>query len=498
MTNQNWNKLNDQEFEKALEISLSPKTPDEEIVKSVTPWRKAMTMALLGLAFSTLTPAIFFLNYILPAIGIVLSLLGFRKLRRESKEFFACYILSIIKAVSCVFNLFMCSTIYASGDYGTTIGNINLGISLTCSFATFIFLTLAIKKTQLKANLPVKIKGPVTMIILYAVLFIWAVLELEIPLLMYGVIALYIAVFVNLFRILKDIDTAGYAIESAPVRIPDSIVAVLLVLITAASMVCGYLFFHSYKMDWKEQSPNQHSEVSEIKENLLSLGFPERVLNDMSADDIEKCQNTSKVFSQTEEWSVNESFDDLGFEINPDDPDTKDIRLTHVLLKIDEERNEWRFIHHFEWINGDDFYGTEAIQIWGEHGSNWVDPNSYIGRVLYTENGKNYASDFFAYAGEHYKDETPILGGAKNDVFAKFSFPEGNLRQRGYVSYVGDSQGDTFTGSWINYNHQKTWIQFPVTSAAKSRQKDATVANGAYIMIMDIFSFFTDTEEFHE
>ncbi len=497
MNNQDFKNLSDRELENALTLSLSDKTPIEEITNSVTPWKKAMTMSLLGLAFSTLTPEIFYLNYILPAIGIILALLGFRKLKRESKDFFVCYILSIIKAISCVFSLFLRSTIYESGDYGTTIGNINLGISLTCSFLTFIFLTRAIKKAQLKANLPVKIKGAVTMIILYAVLFIWAILQLEIPLLIYGIIVIYIAVFINLYRVLKDIDTAGYAIEAAPVKISDGLLTLLLVLITVSSMVCGYLFFHSYKMDWKEQSPDQHSEVSEIKEDLLSKGFPERVLNDMKAEDIAACKDAGKVYSETEEYSVDESLDLLGFTINSDNPDTKEIRFTHVMIALNEERNTWMCLDHFEWLNGDNFYGTEAIQIWSEHGSNWTDYDSYSGRVLYDEKGKTYSSPYFSYINESYINEHPILGGAESDVFAKFSFPPGNLNQRGYVCYIGDEKATDLTGSWINYNHQKTFLQYPVKSAAKSRQTDSAVANGAFILILDAFSFFSDTEQFN-
>lgn len=497
MSKQDWNSLNEQEFDKALEISLSPKTPDEEIVKQVTPWRKSVTMALLGIAFTTLTPEIFYLNYILPAIGIILGVLGFRKLRRESKEFKACYILSIFKTVVYIFDFSRLSTVYNSGDYDNAFMYFISVPSIIASFLIFIFFTLAIRNAQLKADLPVKIKSSAAMIILYIILLIWAILTVEIPILGWAVIISYIVILINIYRILKDIDTAGYAIESAPVKIPDGVAAVLIVLVTVAGIVCGYLFFHSYDMQWQEFSQSEHSEVEEIKENLLSMGFPERVLNDMSAEDIEMCGDAVKVFSEVEEWSVDESLDILGFEVNSDNPETMEIRFTHVLLKIDEERNEWRYIHNFEWINGDNFYGTEAIQIWCNYSTEWVDPNSYVGRVLYTENGKDYAAPFFSYVQDNFRNTSAVFANInQSDVFAKFSFPEGNLNQRGYVSYVGSPNGDTLTGSWINYNHQKTWMQFPVTSAAKSRQKILTSHNGAFVMFDDVFLFHTDTESF--
>lgn len=496
MSNKDLKNLNENELEKALEITLSEKTPSEEIVKSVTPWRKAMTMALLGIAFTLLTPNLFYLNYILPAIGIPLLFFGFRRLRNDSKEFKACYIISTVKVFCCIFNLFYNSTIYASGDCGSAADIALLCLSLLCSLTLIIALTLAIRKTQLKADLPVKLKGPVAMIILYIVLLILALLGMAVPIIGWVIIISYIAILVNLHKVIKSIDTAGYVIESAPSKALDKVIGIFLLVVTVASIACGYLFFHDYDMQWKEFSQSEHAEVSEIKENLKNLGFPEKVLNDMSAEDIEACKNAVNVYSESEEWSVDESIDILGFKVNPDDPETNEIRFTHVVVLLDKERNEFRYIHYFEWINGDDFYGTEAIQIWHNYGAEWIDYDSFIGKVLYTENGRTFASPYYSFGNESYENDDAILGGLYTEAFARFSFPSGNLKQRGYVSYVGGPNSKTFTGSWINYNHQKTWLQYPVTSAAISRQKDLSYDNGAFIVVDDIFLFHTETKEF--
>ena len=52
-----------------------------------TPWRKSMGHVLLGMALCTLTLRFLWLDYLLPAIGMVLSLWGFRALRQENKWF---------------------------------------------------------------------------------------------------------------------------------------------------------------------------------------------------------------------------------------------------------------------------------------------------------------------------------------------------------------------------------------------------------------------------
>ena len=80
------NFLNDEKFDAMLQSGL-PELPPEDIVQEVTPWHKAIYRALIGIAFNTFTLNFLGLNYILPAIASILSLLGFRSLRRENRWF---------------------------------------------------------------------------------------------------------------------------------------------------------------------------------------------------------------------------------------------------------------------------------------------------------------------------------------------------------------------------------------------------------------------------
>lgn len=498
MNKDNLNILSEKEFDDILKNTLNAKPPNEDIAKSITPWKKAFNTAILGMALSSLVPNILLMNYILPVIGTLLSIAGFRILRQENKHFRACYILSAVKAVMAVLNCIFSATVYSTVEVNHPLGK-TLGFAgFAATFLIFIFFTLAIRQTQIKANIPVNIRNPVAMIFLYLVIGLLSLLQYNGIIIGWSVIIGYIVIAVNFFRIPKTLDSAGYVIKSAPVRVHMAFISVFVTLCVVAGVVCGYMFFHNFPMKWEETPTQEPTEITEIKEHLLSLGFPERVLDDMSEDDISACKNATKVFYETEEQSVDEEIDFLG--INPDDPETKEIRFTHILIKDNCPHEQWRLIHHFEWINGDDFYGTEAIQIWSQYAKYkaLVNRNSYSGRVLYTENGKNYASPFYSFTTESYKYDLVVFDkSTQTDMFANFSFPAGNLKQRGYVSYSFYLNSDTSTGSWINYNHQKTWMQFPVVSAAESRRKDSTVSNGAFIMILDAFTFFTDTEEFN-
>ena len=77
-----------------------PDLPPEEIVRSVTPWRRAMDRVLTGSALRAVTLSLFGLQYLLPALGTLLLLLGYRALRRENRWFRACFVLAAAETAS--------------------------------------------------------------------------------------------------------------------------------------------------------------------------------------------------------------------------------------------------------------------------------------------------------------------------------------------------------------------------------------------------------------
>lgn len=77
--------LNEKAFEAALQASVPERLPDK-VAAAVTPWKRAMGRVLAGTALIALRTNLWGLNYLLPGIGLVLMLLGFRLLRREEIE----------------------------------------------------------------------------------------------------------------------------------------------------------------------------------------------------------------------------------------------------------------------------------------------------------------------------------------------------------------------------------------------------------------------------
>ena len=83
--------MNDRRFDALLTEALPE--PPSEIINSITPWQRALRMILIGLGMTSVTLNFLCLQYLLPAIGMLLLLLGFRRLRKENEWFTACFAL---------------------------------------------------------------------------------------------------------------------------------------------------------------------------------------------------------------------------------------------------------------------------------------------------------------------------------------------------------------------------------------------------------------------
>ena len=113
MDDRKWGDLSEGEFDALLGAGLQD-LPPEEVVEEVTPWKRAMNRVLAGMALSTVTLNFWLLDTILPAIGVVLMLLGFRSLRFENRWFGSCFVLTLLRAVHFFLLLILNTTIWVS------------------------------------------------------------------------------------------------------------------------------------------------------------------------------------------------------------------------------------------------------------------------------------------------------------------------------------------------------------------------------------------------
>lgn len=431
---------------------------------------QALTRVLIGMTLTGLTLNVLCLNYILPAIGMVFLLVGLRALRRENAGFKGGYVIAILRTFYITVWMILDTTIYADVLTGTTAAVVLTLFNLVIVLAQVVCLWSGLKALRQKAGFGAKCGAA-------AALIVWNVVLCALGLIRWSgwitgiiMIVLYIIIMRRLFVLAGELDDAGCTITPVPVKVKDWQLVLSLAVLLAAGMACGYAFGGSYPMEWTPLDQSTQAEVQSTKAKLLELGFPEAVLNDLSAEDIASCEGATQILSRTEDKPVNDGREvttqtgETSYRIDTV-YDAKELRLTGVAVRVGEYR--WIIFHHFLWTQPMNYCGTEAVQLWPNGQSDWWQDGDATGRVLCSRDGQTLAA---AYHSLDTQDTftTDFFGNSQSSInlTGAFSMPRGSENQRGYVCFpIQIAQEDTYVNSWVNYTHQNTWAQYPARTA---------------------------------
>ena len=488
----------DDAFEALLAQSVD-ELPPEEIVADVTPWRRAMERVLFGLALCMVTLNFWCLNYLLPAIGTVLLLLGFRALRRENPWLRGCFVCAVLRA-ACVFPSLILNTTILPGD---AFRSAAAAVSAALMLALLLCFWQGLRAVRRKAGLPAQGGGAGALLAWYVLMCILAAVHYTGLLVPIAMLVGYVCILRSLFRLSGALDEAGYAIAPQPVRVTDRCIALVLAAALGIGCTLGYLFGSSYRMDWQPADASEQTQTAAIRQQLLDLGFPEDVLNDLTPEDIAACDGALRVVVETEDYPVNDGRNVLWEAYNEKHEryyvqdtvyDVKELRLTGVAVQLPGERETWMVYHHFLWTTDPGFYGTEAIQIRPAYRSipeGWSAAGDVTGRVLYDRDGQTFAAPYASLGAQTFTANTVLWGAQTNtDLFAAFSMPRHAEHARGYVAYsTTEALNGYILSSGEYYVHQQTWLQYPVVTAMEKRLTAAWGDTGAFRTVQDVLQF---------
>ena len=491
----------DDAFEALLAQSVD-ELPPEEIVADVTPWRRAMERVLFGLALCMVTLNFWCLNYLLPAIGTVLLLLGFRALRRENPWLRGCFVCAVLRA-ACVFPSLILNTTILPGDACRSAA---AAVSAALMLALLLCFWQGLLAVQKKAGLPAQTGGTLALIVWYVLICVLAAVHYTGLLVPIAMLVGYVCILRSLSRLSRALDEAGYAIAPQPVRVTDRCIALVLAAALGIGCTLGYLFGSSYRMDWQPADASGQTQTAAIRQQLLDLGFPEAVLNDLTPEDIAACDGALRVVVETEDYPVNDGRNVLWEAYNEKHEryyvqdtvyDVKELRLTGVAVQLPGAQETWRVFHHFLWTTDPGFYGTEAIQIRPAYRSipeGWSAAGDMTGRVLYDRDGQTFAAPYASLGAQTFTANTVLWGEQTNtDLFAAFSLPRHAEHARGYVAYsTTDALNGYILSSGEYYVHQQTWLQYPVVTAMEKRLTAAWGDTGAFRTVQDALQFFPE------
>lgn len=504
MADPNFDELNELDFDLFLEeMTVTP--PPTEVAAKINPWRKFMNRVLWGVGLTTLTLNIWNLDLILPTIGMILLVLGFRGLRKENGWFGTGYVLSLVRMVWMLTVLFFNMGVFAEDSAISNLLAVGTYVMLIPSFLALVCLRNGIRSVQSRAGLDPH--GGTGILIWYVILVVLAFFSYT-GIAAWGLIIAYIFLIRGLYRLSGELDEAGYAIEATPVRFSDRTMKIAYCCIIVALAVVGYGFCGKYPMDWDVLEPTHSDAVKSVQEELIALGFPEDVLNDMTEEDILACDDAVCVLVQTVDYDMDQGRSirtqeeiDSGMVAGiTEEEGQRQLRTTFVGVQFADEREHWKIIHHFRWIDDTEFRGTEAIQmIPADHIDGWWSDRVFTGQVLYDWEGSAYVSDYYSLDYMSYQNDSMaaiMLGqSTSTELFATFSMPNDSENQRGYVAYdIWENTDGAIVDSWFTYIHQRSKLQFPVQTAKEFAMTSFFYGDSAFRRIQTAFQFYTHEE----
>lgn len=505
MCEQKWDAMDETDFEEMLTSTLPETLPG---VVDVTPWKMAMNQILWGIGLTTAKLNFWGLNYLFPAVGMLLMLLGFRRLRHENKAFRNCFVLSIFRMVYFMASSILDTTVYRSVFQNSTAGYwLSIGMCIVQLVQMFYFwqgLLSVQKKVQIKPNAP----GAVGLLAWYAIAVLLGIGEYEGVIMIWAMVIGFFVVIGSLCKLSKALDQAGYAIQPTVVHVSDRAVSLMLLLMLGIGCLGGYLLGSSYLMEWEVVAQGEQDSLDTTRTHLLSLGLPEYVLNDLTAEDVARCQGAEQIALQVKDYPFNkgqkrlttrvDEFTGKTIQVYEYVYDVKELQLTSVAVKLAQE-DQWMVIHHFLWTVDPGFFGTECIQLWPGYtraDECWSKLGEPSGRVLYDKDGQSYAASY-DYLGSNSFAKGSLLWGQQSstDIFATFSMPNDGENYRGYVAYSMYRSDDAgLADCWINYTHQRSWMQYPALTAMEHRMKSTASDRDGFITKQFSFQFWLEND----
>lgn len=180
-------------------------------------------------------------------------------------------------------------------------------------------------------------------------------------------------------------------------------------------------------MEWTPRARGEQAGLEQVRENLLELGMPAQVAEDLAAADLAALEGALSVTTQVSEIPFNEGREVRSTYGNHTQIrtvyDVKELRLDDIAVELPEGR--WRIIHHFLWQEDPGLRTTEAIKLWPtDRLDGWRMDGEITGRLLYDWAGTTYTGDYYRISTETYVSDSIFFGRSQNtDPFALFSLP---------------------------------------------------------------------------
>lgn len=213
--------------------------PDDKFIEDMVPWQHAMRKILWGVALTAITIELDILAVLLPFMGAVQLYLGFRSLRRENRWFKVGYWLSLVQMTWALVRMAL----------DLTVWNADFAPMVVLRYAVEIMLLellLCIRQGILTVQKKAECKQEAWHI---TMAMAWYVMMRVIPLvgkqdILVGLSILFAVLLgFSLYKTLRNIGDADYAIVPATVKLSDAAVYFIAFGVAFVCLAVGVLFF---------------------------------------------------------------------------------------------------------------------------------------------------------------------------------------------------------------------------------------------------------------
>lgn len=477
----------------AQEESSEALTPAQEMADvSDSPFCRAMGLIAGGLAVTGVTLNFWNLDVLLPLIGTLCLLVGFRALRRVNGFLRAGFTCACLRVLLLFVELGQNAAVFRETAAADMVSTALAFGSAAVQLVLLFCLWQGLLDMQRDAGItPPAAPAAGALLLWYILLYVAAALFASLPLLLGAYVVWYFYLVVRLKKLSKSMAAQGCAIEPVKERFSNPKLVGSLLTVLAVVIACGFLFFGSYRMDWTPKETGTDAQVIEAHERLLALGYPESELNDLSDEDLLTCLRAERVVIKECTGSAYINYSNK--------PQTNDaFHLTIVAVQRPFDR---LFVAcHFRWDEGMRFYGTESLAFEPHHDSNSWFAKEFSGQVLYDgPDGATYTAPYIDPGTEQASLSNWYENCFKQIYCADASFPNDGTNQRGYVACALSNNIDEFTKfeGLFYYVHQNGRFQYPVKTARDYQDFNVNrplLYNAPFERVQDYFVLFQNED----
>ena len=445
-------------FDERIEQELAGIVPGEGIVGEVDPWRVPLGRIAAGLALTGITFNMLYLQYLLPALGIVLQYLGFRALRRSGPAFRLAWALSAVRLVwFAAFTALEATPWAPEGALVYALGLTAMGIQVVQLLA----LRAGLREVCRRAETPQQGDPLRSAVIWQLVVIVLAFSPLSQSWLAFlPMLLAFVLIIRSLVRLSGSLGGAGYCFVDAPVCVSSRVMKwgyllACLLLVLGAS-VC----VNQPRLDAQPQPAQGEAEA---RQALAALGMPEEVLADLSDEHVRALEGALYVYAQQDVMSFYSSTTTEVQKAN-----TEADQLGSYIIYIELPDSRMAVLNYFDWRQGGAYWG-DAVKL------GWQDTYEHLtgqigGALLYEKDGQAYTAPI-PRLNNGVVTTTNWFFGTRNDsqISGTVSYPFGAQNQRGYVLYIlqlrdpGIIRGNT----WITYRHRLHPFSLPYQTPAE-------------------------------